>query len=292
MSGPVPDDAPAVRTTGLARDLRARVISGLLLGLTALALAWAGPMPFAGLVVVIAFAMCWEWGRVVRGPQLDPAFAVHAGAVVGAALLAALGYAALGLVLVLIGAVLVLLLQFGANGRVSALGVPYVGVPAVALLWFRSDEPFGFAAVLFILLVVCTADTFAYFGGRSIGGARLWPRISPNKTWAGLVSGVAAATAIGALFAVVLAMAWPEADGVSPVRLAVTATVLALVSQVGDLAESALKRGFGVKDASTLIPGHGGFLDRLDGVVFAATAAALGALVAGIQTPAKALLAL
>ncbi|MCL4767378.1 MAG: phosphatidate cytidylyltransferase [Hyphomicrobiaceae bacterium] len=281
----LPDKGPAARTAALARDLKPRIVSGVLLAALALALVWAGPMPFAALVITIAVAMCWEWGRVVRGPQLDPAFAAHAGAVVGAALLAALGFAALGLVLVLIGAVLVMLLQFGGHGRLSGLGVPYVGVPAVALLWFRSDEPYGFAAVLFILLVVCATDTFAYFGGRSIGGVRLWPRISPNKTWAGFISGIAAATVTGALFAVFLA-------GASPVRLAVTALVLGLVSQVGDLAESALKRGFGVKDASALMPGHGGFLDRMDGVVFAAAAAALAALVVDIQEPARALLSM
>jgi phosphatidate cytidylyltransferase len=282
MSGPA-ENNQAVRAIASLRDLKARILSGLLLAAVGVVITYAGVVPFAVLVVAVTTLMSWEWGRVVRSGNLDAAFAVHAGAVAAAVLLSALGYAALGFILVIIGALLVLLHQFGRQGRLSGLGVLYVGVPAVSLLWLRSDEPYGFAAVVFILLVVCTTDTFAYFGGRSIGGARLWPRISPNKTWAGLASGVVAATLVGALFGSFL-------DGASQLGLALTAFALALVSQAGDLAESALKRGFGVKDASALIPGHGGFLDRLDGLVFAATFVALFALFANVHAPASALL--
>ena len=281
MTGSTPDQTPSVSAG--ARDLKPRIISGLLLAGLALLIVYAGVIPFAVLVMAISMVMCWEWGRVVRTDELDAAFAVHAGAVAIAIVLTALGFAALGLVVIVIGAILVLLLQFSRQGRLSALGVPYVGVPAVSLLWLRSDEPFGFAAVVFLLLVVSTTDTLAYFGGRSIGGSRLWPRISPNKTWSGLITGVVAASLVGALFA------WAVVDS-SPLRLAMTALVLALISQAGDLAESALKRGFGIKDASALIPGHGGFLDRMDGVVFAAAAAALFTLFVGVHSPARALL--
>lgn len=283
MNVVTPEGGQAAPAVARRRDLMPRIVSGLVLAALALAVVYAGVMPFAALVIAIAVAMCWEWGRVVRGQQLDAAFGLHAGAVAVAVLLAAFGFAALGLVLVLIGAILVLLLQFGHQGRLSGIGVLYVGLPAVSLLWIRSNEPYGFAAVVFVLLVVCATDTFAYFGGRSIGGARLWPRISPNKTWAGLISGIVAATLVGVLFAFFL-------EGASHVALALTAFVLGLISQAGDLAESALKRGFGVKDASTLIPGHGGFLDRMDGVVFAAAAAALFAVVADMQAPARAIL--
>lgn len=283
MSGLSSDQEGTLQSATTVSDLKPRVLSGLLLAVLALGLTYAGPVSFAVLVIAIGLAMSWEWGRVVRGPEFDAAFAVHAGTVAAAVLLAALGYAALGLLLVLMGAILVLLLRFSERGRLSALGVPYVGIPAVSLLWIRSDPAYGFLAVLFILLVVCATDTFAYIGGRAIGGPRLWPRISPNKTWAGFLCGIAAGTLIGASFAFFL-----EDAAIS--GLLATSLVLALMSQLGDLAESALKRGFGVKDASALIPGHGGFLDRMDGVVFAAAAAALIALNGNLQEPARALL--
>jgi phosphatidate cytidylyltransferase len=159
----------------------------------------------------------------------------------------------------------------------------YVGLPAVALLWLRSDEPFGFTAVLFVFLVVWSSDTAAYAAGRSIGGPKLWPRVSPNKTWAGLIGALAAGAAAGAVFALLE----PEAD---VVRLILLGVGLALVAQAGDLAESALKRLFNLKDASDLIPGHGGFMDRMDSVIAAAVAAALLALAIDAHAPARALL--
>jgi phosphatidate cytidylyltransferase len=208
---------------------------------------------------------------------------VHASAVAVAAVLAAAGSAVLALGALVIGAGLVWLLCFGFYERLCALGVLYVGLPAVALVWLRADEPYGFQAVLFLLLTVVAADTFAYVGGRLIGGPKLWPSISPNKTWSGLLCGLAASAFAGAVFAAFVSEAAPAA-------LAFSGFVLGLVAQAGDLAESALKRRFGVKDASSLIPGHGGFLDRVDGVVFAATAAAAVALLVNNQAPARVIL--
>lgn len=265
------------------QDLSLRAVSAMVLGCLALVLLYAGPSPFAGLVLVVALVMCWEWGRVVRAATVDAPFLVHASAVAVAALLAANGLPALALAAVFVGAGIVWLLCFGFNERVCALGVLYAGVPAVALLWLRADEPHGFGAVLFLLMIVATSDTFAYVGGRLIGGPRLCPAISPNKTWSGLLAGVAASAMAGAVFAAFVT------DAMSG-NLAFSGIVLGLVAQAGDLAESALKRRFGVKDASSLIPGHGGFLDRVDGVVFAATAAALFALVVNMQAPARAIL--
>ena len=271
------------RTASLPRDLGPRILSSLLLAGVALLFDYAGRGPFAVLVLAIALLMCWEWGRVVRGEGLDSAFFVQALAVIGAGALSAAGLAAIGLSVLAIGAILILVMRFGRHARISALGVIYVGLPVVSLLWIRSSEPYGVAAILFLFVVVWSTDTFAYIGGRLIGGARLWPSISPNKTWAGLISGVLASTVASALFALFIA-------GASPLALAASGLILGVVAQAGDLAESALKRGFGVKDASTLIPGHGGFMDRLDGVVSVATAAALMALIANGQEPARALL--
>jgi phosphatidate cytidylyltransferase len=137
-------------------------------------------------------------------------------------------------------------------------------------------------AVLFILAVVWSTDIAAYFTGRLVGGPKLWLKVSPNKTWSGLFGGVTASAAAGALFA-----AWA---GANIPALAASGLMLGAVAQAGDLAESALKRRFGVKDASNLIPGHGGFMDRMDGVVTVAVVAALFALLANPSAPAHALI--
>ncbi len=268
---------------GLPRDLGPRVASSLLLATAAVLIDYAGRGPFALLVLLIALLMSWEWGRVVRGEGLDHAFVLHAVTVIGAGVLAASGLAALGVLVLVIGAILAVITRFGSRARMSALGIVYVGIPVVALLWLRSDEPYGFEAILLIFVIVWTTDTFAYIGGRLIGGLRLWPSLSPNKTWAGLICGVAASTAAAAVFALFV-------PGAHAGALAASGLLLGLVAQAGDLAESALKRGFGVKDASSLIPGHGGFMDRLDGVVPVATAAALVALLVNSQAPARAVL--
>jgi phosphatidate cytidylyltransferase len=276
------EDAPATETGVFPSDILTRLTSGVVFAATAIGLAWAGQMPFALLVLVVVVLMSWEWSRIVRGTGSDLTLVVHAAAVIAATILTALGFAALGLAMLVIGAIIVLPLQFGERPIFSAAGVLYTGLPAVALLWLRGSEPMGFLAVLFIFLVVWTTDTAAFLAGRIIGGPKLAPRISPKKTWAGLVGGVAASGLAAAVFGY-------GAD-ISPASLAPCGLVMGLIAQGGDLAESALKRTFGVKDASNLIPGHGGFMDRMDGVVAVAIAAALIGLFVNASAPAKALL--
>jgi phosphatidate cytidylyltransferase len=259
------------------------VASGLVLAAVAFALLWAGPVPFAALVLAVALVMSWEWGRVVRQSGVDVVLVVHAVAVVACVGLAVGGYAALGLLAVLAGAIIVGALRFGEHAYVSSFGVLYTGLPSVALLWLRGDGAHGFQAVLLLLLLVSVTDIFAYFAGRLFDGARLWPSVSPNKTWAGLLGGLAASVAAGAAFSTLVA-------GAAPVVLATTGLFVGLVAQAGDLAESALKRRFGVKDASTLIPGHGGFMDRMDGLVAASIAAAILAGAINAHAPARAFL--
>jgi phosphatidate cytidylyltransferase len=150
------------------------------------------------------------------------------------------------------------------------LGVPYVGLAAASLVWLRFDPAVGRVNVLFVLLMVWASDIGAYLVGRLAGGPKLAPSISPGKTWSGAAGGVAASL----LVAVALA-------GAAPWRAAIVAVVLSIVSQAGDLLESALKRHVGVKDSGRLIPGHGGLLDRLDGMLTAAPAAALLAAALG-----------
>ena len=148
-----------------------------------------------------------------------------------------------------------------------ALGVVYALAALAASIVVRLDLAWGFAALMFVLLIVWVTDIGGYFAGRGIGGPKLWPRVSPKKTWAGAIGGLVLSLAVAAGFAYY---------GVGRlVPLLVLATVLTVVSQLGDLFESAVKRNFGVKDSSHIIPGHGGLLDRLDGYVFAVVAAAL-----------------
>lgn len=164
-----------------------------------------------------------------------------------------------------------LLVALRSRGKWLPAGVLYLGVPCIALIWLRIDTTFGRDAVLWLMVVVWAADTGAYAAGRTIGGPLLIPRISPRKTWAGLVGGL--------VFAVVTSMAFTQFDGepqtVQNLMLAAAfGLLIGITAQLGDLTESWIKRRFGVKDASTLIPGHGGLLDRVDGLMAAIVMAA------------------
>lgn len=148
-----------------------------------------------------------------------------------------------------------------------ALGFVYAFAALLASVVVRFDPVWGFTALMFVMLIVWMTDIGGYFAGRGLGGPKLWPRVSPKKTWAGAVGGFMASLAVAGGFAVV---------GLGKlIPLLLLGGALTVVSQLGDLFESAVKRHFGVKDSSRIIPGHGGLLDRLDGYVFAAVSAAL-----------------
>jgi phosphatidate cytidylyltransferase len=155
----------------------------------------------------------------------------------------------------------------GRSAGWIVVGIVYAAAALVASVVVRLDPIWGFAALMFVLLIVWVTDIGGYFAGRGIGGPKLWPRVSPKKTWAGAIGGLVLSLAVAAGFA------WFGLGRLLP--LLVLATGLTIVSQLGDLFESAVKRRFGVKDSSHIIPGHGGLLDRLDGYVFAVVAAAL-----------------
>ena len=274
------DPKPAGR---LGRDFGTRLVSGLVLAAAALALTWAGVVPFALLVLAVTLIVAWEWGIIVRKSGFDTIFVLHAIAVIVAVVLTLMGWPALGIIAVLVGAILAALLGFESLGRLSALGVLYAGLPAISLIWIRATPTYGFEAALFLLLAVWASDTGAYAAGRLIGGPKLMPAVSPNKTWSGLGGAISGAVLVGAGFA----LAMPSLSGW---RLVALAAALAVISQIGDLMESALKRWHGVKDASGLIPGHGGFMDRVDGLIFVAIAAALFGAWVNIHGPARAIL--
>ncbi len=150
---------------------------------------------------------------------------------------------------------------------ITILGTFYIGTATIAFVLLRDVEPFGFLSILWAALVVVAADIGGYFAGRIIGGPKLWPAVSPKKTWAGLGGGVFLAFLVGGIFS------WAT-TGTYFYQVCIVSMIAAVVSQAGDLAESALKRRFDVKDASGLIPGHGGVLDRLDGHMAAVLVAA------------------
>jgi phosphatidate cytidylyltransferase len=162
-------------------------------------------------------------------------------------------------------------LALASRRPVLGLGYVYIGVPSAALLilsWLDVGP------VLWVLIVTWATDIFAYFAGRAIGGPKLAPRISPNKTWAGLIGGMAGAAAFGWLTAYFFELGAP---------FVWLGALMGLVAQLGDLFESWLKRRNGVKDSGTLLPGHGGVLDRLDGLLAVAIATTL-LLMAGLWT--------
>lgn len=264
-------------------DLLPRVLSALVLVPLALALTWWGVVPFAAMALLVGLVMTWEWSRVVRGTGTDFACIVQGVTVLVATALAATGYFPFAVVAVIVAVLIVTALRLGQDAGLSALGIGYAALPVLALIWLRADEPLGFKAVLYLFLVVWTTDIGAFVAGRGIGGPKLWPRVSPNKTWAGLIGGIGAAAVVGGLFASLVL-------GAPPWRLALLAFVLGLVAQAGDLAESALKRSFGVKDTSALIPGHGGFMDRMDSLVTVSVVVALLGLLVNMRNPAQALL--
>ena len=283
MVGEVSERIVVARAAALPADLMPRIVSGLVLAGLALAANWAGPLPFAVMVAVVALVMSWEWARVVRPPALDVALLAQLAAVPIPVCAAAVGVPLPGVVALLAGAAIVALLCRPRQPLLSGLGVLYVGLPAIALIWLRNDGAHGQLAILFIYIIVWTTDTFAYTCGKLIGGPKLWPAISPMKTWAGTLGGIGFA-GLGSI-AFGYATAHP-----APLGLALIGVVLSLAAQSGDLAESALKRSFAVKHASLLIPGHGGFMDRMDGIAAAAAVAALLAALYDPQSPARALL--
>ncbi len=271
LPDPAAVPAPAASPARAARwsDLRPRVISAVVLAPVVLACLWAGGPYWGALVVVAGAGLALEWATLCGAqPAAWPGFGVAAAVLAGVAL-TALGRPGPGLAALLAGAALVL----PRNGWRLAAGVAYAGLGAVALAWLRLDPLAGRANLVFLVAVVWASDIGAYLAGRLIGGRKLAPLISPGKTWSGALGGLAAAMLAGC------AAGQAMAPG-APVRAAVLAVLLAAASQAGDLLESAVKRGFGVKDSGGLIPGHGGLMDRLDGFLVAAPAAAgLGLLV-------------
>lgn len=258
--------APAAASEQGSRNLAMRVVAALVLAPVAIALAYLGGIAWSVLVTLVAVGLFAEW-LMVTG--LGREFRVMVPGVV-ALLLAGLcliaGRIDAALVVLAAGAVVVALTS-GARRNWAIAGLLYAAAAEIASVLLRLDTAKGFAALMFVLLIVWVTDIGGYFAGRSIGGPKLWVRVSPKKTWAGAAGGFVASLLVAACFAAF------EIGTAGP--LLVLGAVLSVVSQLGDLFESAVKRRFGVKDSSHIIPGHGGLLDRLDGFVAAVVVAAI-----------------
>jgi phosphatidate cytidylyltransferase len=225
-------------------DLRLRVISSAVLAPLALVVAWLGGLPFAIFWTAAASIVLWEWSMLVRA-------GVNTVPAFAAWMLA---------------------------------GLAYAGVLLIGPILLRNDAALGLVAILFLFAIVWVTDIAAYFAGRALGGPKLWPAVSPKKTWSGAIGGTLGAVAAGLIVVKAAGLA------IAP-KLVLVAVALSVASQAGDLLESAVKRHFGAKDASQLIPGHGGLMDRLDGFLTAVAAAVMvGLLRGGLEGPARGLL--
>lgn len=264
---------------GLDPALTKRLLSAVLLVPLALASVWLGGWSFAVLVIGALAAMAWEWGRLTPEPSTAVAATAAAALLPGWAVIVLMsGQPTHALALLAIGAAVAAALAAAARLQGIdhvALGVAYLGLPAVALVWLENRPQVGASLVAWLLAVVWATDICAYAVGRTVGGAKLAPRISPGKTWAGLFGAMIGAGVTGGVLGAAL--------GGRPIPAGLLGVALAVVAQAGDLFESALKRRRGVKDSSHLIPGHGGVLDRVDGLLFAAPVyAAVIAMAPGI----------
>lgn len=267
---------PVAREPGLAAaqrrsflwDLGPRLASGVVMVAVALVTAWAGGAWFVLFWLAAAVAVLAEWQAMVGGPAFALRMALGGGALAIGAGCTLAGAPEWGWP-PLVAAALAVNRFSSERRRWSTCGVLYAGALLVAVTTLRSSAAFGFEAVVWLFAVVWGNDTIAYFAGRLIGGPKLWRRVSPSKTWSGSVAGMIGGAAAGV--AVAPAMS-------SLPYVVVLGLCCAVAAQAGDLFELAMKRRFGVKDSSHIIPGHGGAMDRLDGF----TAAALLAVVIGV----------
>ena len=270
------DRDPARERTGLTlapdgsrpfvrSDLAPRVVSALAMASAALATAWVGGPVFTLFWFLAALAILWEWQGLVGGSRRGLTVAAGGVALAGAAFLAGAGRPLAAAACLALGTIATAIIGTPGQRQAMAGGLLYAGALAVSLPILRQSTPDGFAIVLWLVAVVGGPDPMAYFGGRSIGGAKLASRLSPSKTWSGFLTGIFCGATLGVL--------------VTPTRGCEICTFAAglcggALAQAGDLFESSMKRRYGVKDAGSLIPGHGGVMDRLDGFIAASIFAA------------------
>ncbi len=261
-------------------DIGLRAASAIVLAPAAVLATWAGGFWFLALVLIGTVLLAIEWASMSAPRDGRAVAAAVTAALFVAALLVHFDFTALGLVALVIGAGAagVFARMRRNDGLDAAYGVLYLGWPIVLLIWLRDvDSSEGLYWTVLVFAVAWSADVLAYLVGSTVGGPKLWPRFSPNKTWSGFCGGLVAGMIAGGVMA-----GWLEMGRLTVLWGSVLGLAAALATMGGDLWESALKRRFGVKDTGTLIPGHGGLLDRVDGLMFAIVVVAAGRVLANL----------
>lgn len=258
-----------------AGDIGLRVASAAVLAPAAGFAIWAGGLWFLGLLILACGLLAMEWATMSAPLNWRPVAIAVGLALIAAIVACYAGQTSLAFILLVFGAAAAALFakRIGQEGVDAAYGVLYLGWPAVLLVWLRGDGQVGLNWTLLVVSIAWASDILAYLVGSIVGGPKLWPRYSPNKTWSGFIGGLTAGMLAGAGMA-----AWLEMGRLNIWWGAALGLAAALATMAGDLWESALKRRFGVKDAGKLIPGHGGLLDRVDGLMFAIVVVAAGRL--------------
>ncbi|MBX3478602.1 MAG: phosphatidate cytidylyltransferase [Brevundimonas sp.] len=256
------------------REMGMRTASAVVLAPLAVFAVWLGGPWILGVMLAACVLLAVEWARMSARMAWKPMFGAVAAALAASVAMAHAADLSFGLVMMVFGACLAGLFARtrGLSAVDAAYGVLYIGWPAVLMIWLRDGtSAVGFYWVTLAFAVTWAADIAAYLVGSAVGGPKLWPRFSPNKTWSGFIGGLVAATLAG-----VLMTALPDSGAPGPIWSGLLGLAGGLAAMAGDLWESALKRRFGVKDAGALIPGHGGLLDRVDGLMFAIVVIAAG----------------
>lgn len=252
----------------MSRELQLRILSAIVLGALAIFSTWMGGKIFAGVVIIAGLLIYYEWSTITTLVSKS----ASANCVAWLTLILSFSFLFFHLIayafLALLGGAVIAMIVGAKRGAaiLSGAGILYAGLPVIALAELRGDGLFGLFAVIFVLSIVWATDIFAYFCGKAIGGPKLAPAISPGKTWSGALFGLAAGVGVGLITVMMLRYG-------GGFFVPIIAALISISGQIGDLFESWIKRRFGVKDSSQLIPGHGGFMDRLDGVIFAAVIA-------------------
>jgi len=271
--------APGYRAIRWNLDWITRPLFGLVLAAIAIGVLFSAPPFFAALVVAISIAAAWEWHRMMsKGRTHHVETAVNTVTVaVAVTVLLMTQRVWIALAVLVAGTGLAWALARGRHVHPSwqAVGVLYLGLPALALVALRAFEPRGALVIVGMFLIVWATDSGALIFGNLIGGPRMAPRLSPSKTWAGTIGGSLTAAAIFTAFIWFL--------GGSPWQAALFGLLFSITAHAGDLFESFVKRRFGIKDSGSMIPGHGGVLDRMDSTLAAAVAMALLVFAGGIN---------